>query len=199
MGLLGSFFGGDQRRDLRAADAKATAAIDQGLAGGVSAYQAGQQRLDPYAQTGGQANSMYASALGLGGPEAQRNFLMDYQADPTIDLQQQAVARAMAARGLTDSGASRLASARVWNEGYQGHLNRLMNLGQQGMQATGSQAQFDQGIGDMQFGTGQLRANQAVGLGNAMAQSRSTGINNLLSIAGTAARFANPAKIPGLR
>ena len=188
MGFLGSFFGSDQRKDLKRANQKATAAIDQGLSEGVSAYQQGQARFDPYAQSGTQANAMYTAALGLGGPDAQREFLANYQADPTQELQQQAVARAMAARGLTDSGASRLASARVWNEGYQGHLNRLMGVSQQGMQAAGAQAGIDTGIGDMRFGTGQLKANQAVNYGNAMAQSRSIGLNNLLQVAGTAAK-----------
>lgn len=184
MSFFGSLFGSDQRKDLRRANKEATQHITEGLEQGVAAYEQGRARLDPYSQTGGQANAMLAAALGLSGADAQREFLANYQADPTQDLQQQAVARAMAARGLTDSGASRLASARVWNEGYQNHLNRMMNLGTQGMQAAGQQGQFDAGIGDMRFGTGQLRANQAVNFGNAMAESRNIGINNLLGIAG---------------
>lgn len=192
MSFFGSLFGSDQRKDLRRANKQATAAIDQGLQEGVSAYEQGSARLDPYAQTGGQANAMYAAALGLSGPEAQRNYMASYLEDPTQELSHRAVARQMAARGLTDSGASRLAAARVWQEGYGNHLNRLSGVSQQGQQAAGQQGQFDAGIGDMRFGTGQLRANQAIGFGNAMAQSRNIGLNNLLSIAGTAARF-----IPG--
>lgn len=192
MSFFGSLFGSDQRKDLRRANKQATAAIDQGLQEGVSAYEQGRARLDPYAQTGGQANAMYAAALGLQGPEAQRNFMDSYLEDPTQELSHRAVARQMAARGLTDSGASRLAAARVWQEGYGNHLNRLSGVSQQGQQAAGQQGQFDAGIGDMRFGTGQLRANQAIGFGNAMAESRNIGLNNLLSIAGTAARF-----IPG--
>lgn len=184
MSFFGSLFGSDQRKDLRRANKQATAAIDQGLQEGVSAYEQGSARLDPYAQTGGQANAMYAAALGLSGPEAQRNYMASYLEDPTQELSHRAVARQMAARGLTDSGASRLAAARVWQEGYGNHLNRLSGVSQQGQQAAGQQGQFDAGIGDMRFGTGQLRANQAIGFGNAMAESRNTGINNLLGVAG---------------
>lgn len=186
MGFLGSFFGSDQRNDLKKANKKATAAIDQGLSEGVSAYETGRSRFDPYASAGTQANAMYTAALGLGGPDAQREFLANYIDDPTQELSQRAVARAMAARGLTDSGASRLASARVWQEGYNNHLNRLMGVSQQGMQAAGAQAGIDTGIGDMRFGTGQLRANQAIGYGNALAETRNVGLNNILGAAGTA-------------
>ena len=141
---------------------------------------------------------MYSAALGLGGPQAQQDFLANYQADPTQELQQQAVARQMAARGLTDSGASRLASARVWNEGFGNHLNRLFQASGQGMQAAGQQGQFDTGIGDMTFGTSQLRANNQVNKANALATSRQAGINNILGAAGTAVKAFAPVKIPGL-
>ena len=184
--------------DIKKGAKKADQFYTQGLADATPFYEQASGRLDPYAQTGGQANAMYSAALGLGGPEAQQNFLANYQADPTQDLQQQAVARAMAARGLTDSGSSRLASARVWNEGFQGHLNRLMGASQQGMQAAGAQGQFDTGIGDMTFGTSQLRANNQINKANALATSKQAGANNLLSLAGTVVKAFAPIKIPGM-
>lgn len=192
MSFLGSFFGSTQRKDLAAAQGQANTAIDQGLQQGTASYRAGQARFDPYAQGGAQGWNALLNATGVNGADAQRGFIDNYVDDPTQALSQQAVARQMAARGLTDSGASRLAAARVWQEGYNNNLNRLTQIGQQGQQAAGSQAQFDQGIGDMEFGTGQLKANNAINYGNALAQSRGIGINNLLNVAGTAARFVNP-------
>lgn len=188
MSFLGSFFGSDQRSDLKKANKQATAAIDTGLQQGVGSYQQGQQRLDPYAQGGGQAFNAMMAAMGLQGQDAQQEFTNNYMASPTVDLQQQAVARQMAARGLTDSGASRLAAARVHQEGYDNNLNRMMQLGQQGQTAATGQATFDQGIGDMQFGTGQLKGNQAIGFGNAMAANRNVGVNNVMGAIGTAAK-----------
>lgn len=184
MSFFGSFFGSDQKKDLVRANAQATGAINQGLEAGRAGYEAGRSRFDPY-ETGGRAGyNALLGALGLNGTGAQTEFLDRYREDPTQQYMQQAVARQFAARGLSDSGASRLASARVWNEGYNTHLNRLTGIGQQGQQAAGNQAQFDQGIGDLEFGTGQLRANQAINFGNALAANRSTGINNLLGVAG---------------
>lgn len=185
MSFFSSFFSPGSKEIKRGAR-QADHLYTQGLAEAVPDYEAGRARLDPYAGTGQQANAMYAAALGLGGPEAQQNFLANYQADPTQDLQQQAVARAMAARGMLDSGASRLASARVWNEGYQNHLNRLFQASGQGMQAAGQQGQFDAGIGDMRFGTSQLKANNQINKANALATSRQAGLNNLLSVGGLA-------------
>lgn len=182
MGLWDDFTGASARKDLKKANAAATGFIDAGLEQGVSDYERARGRFDPYATGGGNAFNALLNATGVNGADAQQNFLANYQQDPTVDLMQQATARQMAARGLTDSGASRLASARVWNEGYNNNLNRLMQIGQQGQQAAGSQAGIDTGIGDMRFGTGQIKANQATGFGNAMAESRSTGINNLMKL-----------------
>jgi hypothetical protein len=156
------------------------------LTQGIENYQQGQQRLDPYSQGGGQAFNAMLAATGLQGRDAQQGFVDNYMASPTVDLQQQAVARQMAARGLTDSGASRLAAARVHQEGFDNHVNRMMQIGQQGQQAATGQATFDQGIGDMRFGTGQLKANQATNYGNAMAASRNIGINNMMQLGGMA-------------
>ncbi len=151
---------------------------------GIENYQQGQARFDPYAQGGAAGFNALTNALGLGGADAQQSFMDSYMADPSIDLMQQATARRMAASGMTNSGANRLAAARVHQEGYNNHLNRLTGVGQMGQQAAGAQAGLDQGIGDMRFGTGQLKANQATGFGNAMADSRSIGVNNLMGAVG---------------
>ncbi len=153
---------------------------------GVDAYQQGQQRLDPYSQGGGQAFNAMLSAQGLNGQDAQQEYFNNYMSSPAIDSSMRAVNRAMAAKGLSNSGAANLAAARVWQDDYNTNQNRMIQLGQQGQTAATGQATFDQGIGDMRFGTGQLKANNAVNLGNAMAQSRNVGINNLMSLGGMA-------------
>lgn len=196
MSFWGDFTGASARKDLKKANTAATGFIDEGLSSGVADYERGRSRFDPYATGGGNAFNALLNATGVNGADAQRGFIDGYMDDPTQELSQNAVARAMAARGLTDSGASRLASARVWQEGYGNHLNRLMSIGQQGQQAAGSQAGIDTGIGDMRFGTGQLKANTATGFGNAMANTRSIGVNNLMNIAGTAAKAYGAYKMP---
>lgn len=196
MSFFSSFFSPGSK-EIKAGAKKADQFYTQGLDQARPLYQQASGRLAPYAGTGTQANALYSSALGLNGADAQRQFLENYQADPTQDYQQQAVARQMAARGMLDSGASRLASARVWNENYGNHLNRLFGASQQGMQAAGQQGQYDVGEGDMIFGTSQLRANNQINKANALAASKQAGVNNLISAAGTATKMFSPIKIPG--
>jgi len=185
--------GADERRDIKKAYAQAGRELERGLAEGVAAYEAGRERLTPFATGGTQAFNALLAATGVLGPEAQRGFVENFQFSPNVDLLQQGVARAMAARGLTDSGAARLAAGRVLLEDYNNQLNRLLNIGQMGQQAATTQGGFDAGIGDMRFGAGQLRANQAIDRGSAIAQTRNIGLNNLLNIAGTVARFVRPS------
>lgn len=185
MGFLDGFFS-PGAKDIKRGAKKADQLYTQGLDQARPLYQQASGRLDPYADTGTQANALYSAALGLNGADAQRSFLDDYQEDPTQQYQQQAVARQMAARGMLDSGASRLASARVWDEGYGNHLNRLLGVSQQGMQAAGQQGQFDVGEGDMIFGTRQLQANNQISKANALAQSKQAGLNNLIGVGGLA-------------
>jgi hypothetical protein len=156
------------------------------LTQGIENYQQGQQRLDPYSQGGGQAFNAMLTAQGLNGRDAQQEYFDNYMSSPAIDSSMRAVNRAMAAKGLSNSGAANLAAARVWQDDFNTNQNRMMQLGNQGQQAATGQATFDQGIGDMRFGTGQLKANQATNYGNAMAASRNIGINNMMQLGGMA-------------
>jgi hypothetical protein len=65
-----------------------------------------------------------------------------------------------------------------------------MGQGQQGGQFAGQQAAVRTGQGDLDFGYGATRAGQETSYGNAQAANRSTGVNNLLNVAGTAAKAA---------
>lgn len=194
MSFLGSFFGSTQRNDIRRAKTAADAALDTGAAAGRDAYGTATSRLDPYAATGAAGNAMYADAIGLNGQPAQQGVVDNFMHDPFRDengrLADDALVRSFTARGMGDSGASRLAVARGnlergstdWNK----WLDRINGVGTQGQAAATGQAQLDAGLGNMEFGLGTTRAGNEINYGNAMAGSRNIGINNIMGLASTA-------------
>lgn len=196
MSFFGDFFGKSQQRDLASANAQATGALASGYKEASALYDQAKGYYQPYAESGQKANSTYADSLGLNGAAGGQNALSTYQAgrnpylDYEQDLAQRGLDRTANARGWLNSGASLLASSRARQQlGYQdfsGWQNRLMGMGQQGMQAAGAQAQITQGQGDMRSGYGQQTAANAINYGNALAASRSTGINNLIQVGGMA-------------
>jgi hypothetical protein len=104
------------------------------------------------------------------------------------DLAQNRLLRSLNARGVSDSGQQRLASARVQQENYGNYLNRLMGLGQQGQQVAGAQSGLQAQMGDNAMGYGATRAGQAINYGNAVADARGIGMNNVLGVLGTGAK-----------
>lgn len=64
--------------------------------------------------------------------------------------------------------------------------NLYSGLSQQGLSATNAQSNALQGRGDMTTNYYGTKAGNAVNYGNALAQSRTNGINNLTSLLGTA-------------
>lgn len=168
-------------------------------------YGAAIEGLDPYTQSGAAGQGMYADLLGINGAEARaaaQNLLMSDPANSgALAMDQNAVARAMNARGQGGSGAAALAAERVFQQGYGNILNRYAGLGQQGLQAAGAQGQFSaqqgQDLGNLRFGTNQLIANAAMGKGNAMAQSKQAGMNNLLGVAGLGTSALGPGGLFG--
>jgi hypothetical protein len=143
---------------------------------------------------------MYADAIGLNGQPAQQTVVDNFMADPFREdngrLADDAMLRTFTARGMGDSGASRLAVARGnlergsadWNK----WLDRIMGRSSEGLQAAGAQSTLDAGLGAQEFGLGTTRAGNEITFGNAMAASRNIGINNLLGAAGTAVRAVTP-------
>jgi hypothetical protein len=210
MSFFGDFFGTTQRKDLQNSNSQATTALGTGYQDASGKYEQGKGYFDPYAQSGQQANSTYADSLGLNGEAGGQNALMSYQAgrNPYLsyeqDMAQRGLDRAANARGRLNSGASMMAASRARQEmgykDYGGWQNQLMGMGRQGMQAAGAQSALTQGQGDLRSGYGQQTAANAINYGNAQAASRSTGINNLISVASLAAKasgvggFAPPGK-----
>lgn len=193
MSFLGSFFGTTQRNDVKRAKKKADAALDAGADLGRAAFGSATDRLDPYAQTGMAGNAMYADALGLNGRPAQQGVVDNFMSHPFRDQNgrwaDDAMLRTFAARGMGDSGASRLAVSRAnlerGSQDWNRWLDRIAGVGQQGLTASGTQAGLDAGLGQAEFGLGTTRAGNEINFGNAMAASRNTGVNNLLGLAGT--------------
>jgi hypothetical protein len=192
VGFFGSFFGDDQREDLAQANKKATGHLKTGYADQKAQYGQAVQTLDPYAQGGQAGFQAYTNALGLNGAGAQQQVQQGYFNDPGMmgmeDLAQNRLLRSLNARGVSDSGQQRLASARVQQENYGSYLNRLMGLGQQGQQVAGAQSGLQAQMGDNAMGYGATRAGQAINQGNAMAQSRGIGMNNVLGVLGAGAQ-----------
>lgn len=208
MGFVSSFFGKDQRRDLEAGYADSQRRLDDGRAESVGHLVAGRDRavnaIAPYMQAGQRGQTAYENTLGLNGDAARQQQFSYWQADPAMAhrnnnnmLQMQALLRKYNAgpqgvnSGAATLGAGRLATEQ-FNNDWGGYLDRLMRLGQQGGQYAGQAGQWEYGTGHALSGNADTYANTSaanrINIANAMAQSRSTGINNLLGLAGVAAK-----------
>lgn len=198
------FFGRGARRDMEDANREANAALEGGLNRarqvGDRYYGEGQNFLAPFAQSGRDADGQIRNALGLNGADAQRGYYDNFQTDPGFQNEVQAGVRALdhsaTSRGGLYSGANMKAVAGYgqgkMGQAYGNRLNSLMSYGQQGMQAAGQQAGMAQQYGsdrmNLEYGYGQQQAGNRINLGNAMAQNRNVGMNNLLGLGGVAAR-----------
>lgn len=199
MGFFQDFFGSSAKKDLRNAKAKSDAALDQGYQSAQGRYDEAFDMFTPYAEQGSEANRLYGHAIGLGTDEeraaAQSRYFSDPAMSAVLGQQSNALLRQLNARGNTYGGKAALAGARVGLENYGGWLNRLSDQGQQGGQYAGQQAGIRMGQGDLDYGYGATKAGNEINFGNAMAQSRSTGVNNLLNLAGTAAKAYSASDI----
>lgn len=188
MGLLGSFFGSDQRKDLRRAKAASDRELDAAYKGADEFYAQGQELYDPYIEQGRTGSDVYSQAIGLGTPEeraaAQERYFSDPAMQAVLGQQTNALLRKFNASGSgTGGGRLALAGTRVGLENYGSWLDRVKGVGDQGFTATTGKSNVLLGRGDSRWGYGATKAGQETSFGNAMAQNRSTGINNLLNVA----------------
>lgn len=197
MGFFGSFFGDDQRDDLAKAKQQSDAALKSGYDNANGYYGQAYDLYSPYAKSGQTASTMYNNALGVNGTDAQKQFMDGYKSyDPfrqeNEDYATNSLLRGYRAQGMVDSGTSALAAARAslqrGSQDYNSYLDRLNGVGQQGYQATGQQAGIRSGQADLAYGYGSQTAGNDINYGNAMAASRSTGINNLIGLLGAGAK-----------
>jgi hypothetical protein len=201
LGFFQDFFGSSAKKDLRSAKASSDQKLQAGYDEAQPFYNEAFDLFTPYAQQGQQANEMYGHAIGLGTDEqrsaAQGRYFSDPAMSAILDQSSNRLLRQMNARGNTYGGKAALAGARVGLEGYEGWLNRLSGQGQQGGQYAGQQAAIRSGQGDMRYGFGATQAGNDINFGNAMAQNRSTGVNNLLNLAGTVGKAVGTAASAG--
>lgn len=198
------FFGRGARRDLEDANREANAALEGGLN---RAREVGDRQNDeaqgylrPYIEGGAGANRLLYNALGINGREAQTGFYNDFQTDPGFQGEVQAGVRALdhsaTARGGLYSGAAGKAIASYGQgkmaDAYGRRLNMLTGVGQQGQtaagQASATASQYGSDRMNLEYGYGQQQAGNRINLGNAMAQNRNVGMNNLLGLGGVVAR-----------
>ncbi len=189
MSFLGSLTGSTQRKDLRAAQTKANAALDQGYAQSQGYYDQAAGLYDPYMKAGGQAQTFYNDLLGLNGADARGTAQGVITSDPLwsggLAQDQNAMLKYLNARGEGGGGKAFLAGQRVLMDNYGNWMDRYRDAGRQGLDATSQQSNVRMGQGDNAYGFAATRAGNAINYGNAMAQSRSIGVNNLLGALGT--------------
>ena len=187
--LADGFTGKAAQKDIRAADAKASGYLDKGYADSQGYYGQAASAYDPYVQAGGKSNDTYNALLGLNGTGAQNdantmltsNSLFQGQ----LGQESNALLRNLNARGQSGGGQAQLAGQRVFQQNAGSWLDRYRDAGSQGFQASNAQAGVRAAQGDAAYGYGATKANQAVGYGNALAESRGIGINNLMGAIGS--------------
>jgi len=194
VGFFSNLTGGDSRRDVRRSKAEAERLMTEGYEGAQPFYEQAYGEFAPYAEGGGAAQTRYNQLLGLGTADeraaGQQTYLDDPMFSSMLGQQSNALLRQLNARGSTYGGKAALAGARVGIENYNQYLNRLQGQGQQGMQAANARAGIRSGQGDMLYGFKSSLAGNEINAGNAIAGTRNTGINNLLSAGETAMKAA---------
>ena len=190
MSFWDAFTGKSQQRQIRAANEQANRSLDSGYQQSQGLYNQAFDGLTPFAQQGEQGQKMYMDLLGLNGPEAraaaQGIITSDPQWSGKMAADSNAMLRNMNARGAGAGGAAAIAGQRVLTQNFGNAMDRYAGLGQQGLQTAGMQGQIRMGQGDNAFGYGATKAGNAINYGNAMAQAKGIGVNNLLGLAGTA-------------
>ena len=189
MGFFDTFTGASQRRDLRAANKKSNDALDQGYQQSQGYYDQAAGLYQPLAQSGQRASTFYDDALGLNGADARSVAQGVITSDPLWTGQlaesNNALMRMLNARGEAGGGKAYLAGQRVLAQNYGNALDRYAGRAQTGQQGIGALAAVRTGQGDNAYGYGATKAGNAINMGNAMAQSRGIGVNNLMGLLGT--------------
>lgn len=199
MSFWSDFTGNSARDDLTIAKGKADKALREGYNTANTRYDQAYGEYAPYADVGAQGmadNDVYRQAIGLGTAEQQTAAQDRYFNDPALERAMQpqfnAMQRYLNARGSAAGGKASLAAARVANEGYQGWLDRTRDVGQNamatGFNASNARAGIRAGQGDLAYGYGATKAGNAINYGNAAAGTRGILSNNLMNLAGTAAK-----------
>lgn len=201
MSFLGSFTGADQAKDLRRAKGAADTALKTGVDTANQDYTNAMAFYSPYAETGNAANTLYANATGVNGPDAARTVAQQfYSSDPfrqaNEDFANKQLAQTFNARGSLYGGNAMLAAARGSLErgstDWNNWLNRIQGQAGQGLNVANAQSGLLQNQGQLNYGAGQTQAGNEINFGNAMAANRNTLTNNLINTAGTVVKAFTP-------
>ena len=205
MGLFDAFTGKSQRRDLT--QAAEIASRERGRA--LETFEETSEEflgrainpLRPDIEFGRSAIDPLSQLLGLGdgtSVDAVNALLQDPVLQATIARGVETADAGAAARGTLRSGAQLRRLSEIGREESQNFIRQRINdlfrvaATGQGAAAQESGLTFATGqqIGQAQFGTGQQEAASQIALGNALAESRSLPINNLIGLLSAGARFA---------
>ncbi|MFA5952249.1 MAG: hypothetical protein WC807_18430 [Hyphomicrobium sp.] len=196
MGILGGFFGSDQRKDLQRANQQATTDLQQGYDKAYGDYSSAAAGFDPYIESGNKSQGTWDDLMGLNGDGARDAAYGTLSTNPLFTGQlatsSNALSRVLNAQGQSGGGKAALAGARVLQETGGQWVDRYGQGGQMGYNATGAKGNALTARGDLSMGYGATKAGNAINFGNALAANRSTGINNILGVAGLAVNAMKP-------
>lgn len=187
--LVGGFTGSSARSDIKKANTQANSDLASGYNAANGYYNSAVSNYDPYKQTGQAANAFYSNALGLNGNDARSSAESTITSDPlftgALNLANSNTMAYLNARGSAAGGAAVQAAQNNLYSQYGNWLDRYANLGAQGLQATGQQSNALMNQGEGAYNYGAAKAANDINYGSAMANTRSAGVNNLLSLLGT--------------
>ncbi|MEN3931411.1 hypothetical protein WJT86_10120 [Microvirga sp. W0021] len=160
-----------------------------------SAYGSAQSQLkgaadtyNPFYNTGMQANTAYANAMGLNGAEGYAQAMQDFRTGPgyqfMMDQGVDALNRSAAARGSLASGNNTVDILKyaqgTADQTYSNYLSNLNNMTNTGMQAANGIANANQGLASLAMNYGNQGAQLAQGLGDRLGGLNSALANNEL-------------------
>ena len=210
MGIFDNFTGGRSRDDFAVGTAQANQALQRGFNDFRDTENQFLDRslgqIQPSIDAGDLARDNQLVALGLKGLEAQRDFFSNFQTDPgftealdrsldVINTRANATGRSLSGGNLRDL--TQFATGQFLNQAFQNRLDRLTQLSQLGSAARGDAAGLTSGagarIGGARLGQAQAEANNALAQAGATAQTRDTGINNLLKLINAGSQLVSSA------
>lgn len=169
----------------------ALTSLGQGLTSATGTINSAVDRYNPWVDAGKSALGTYQNSLGLNGATGNAAAVSQFQESPGYAFQRDqavdAVARKQSALGALGSGNTMAAitdrSSQLANQEYGGWQDRLNNLSNTGLQATGQQTALLGNLAGMQQQTGRDQANVYTGTAGQEAGAyqgyAGLGLNNL--------------------
>lgn len=148
--------------------------------------------VDPFIQTGLQANQQLGNALGLGTPQAEQQFFANFQNSPqfqaAISAGNENVLNNASATGTLASGGTlrglQEVGQRAQNFEFNALLDRLTGGRQAGLQAGAIGGNILQGLGASQAAQGAIKGQGIVGQANAIRGNIGEGLALAAKLAG---------------